>query len=147
MPNDPDDRTDLGGAPGRSRAPELGAHVFAGMLMILVGTFHTLQGLVAVVDDDFYLARAASLLEIDVVVWGWFHIAVGVAAGITGGAVIAGTLWAQLVAIWLAGLSMVSSFLWLPHYPLWSVLVLAFDAFVVWAVTTHIAATSPVVDH
>lgn len=135
------------GAPGRARPPELGANVFAGMLMILVGTFHTVQGLVAVVNDDFYLVRADALFGADLVAWGWFHLTVGVAAVLAGGAAIGGVRWAAPLVNLLAGLSIMASFLWLPHYPLWSVVIVAFDVFVVWALTapSEEAQASPVV--
>jgi hypothetical protein len=41
------------------------------------------------------------------------------------------------VAVVVASISILASFLWMPYYPIWSLTVVAFDVFVIWAVTTH----------
>ena len=48
-----------------------------------------------------------------------------------------GQVWARTVAVIAACLSMIANFLWLPYYPWWALLIIAFDAFVIWAVTAH----------
>ena len=30
-----------------------------------------------------------------------------------------------------------SNFLWLPYYPVWALIIIAFDVFVIWALTTR----------
>lgn len=37
----------------------------------------------------------------------------------------------------IAILSMLVTFAWLPYYPFWGFVMLAADAFVVWALTVH----------
>jgi hypothetical protein len=36
----------------------------------------------------------------------------------------------------VAGLSIVVNFMWLPHYPWWSIIVIALDVFIIWSVST-----------
>ena len=48
-----------------------------------------------------------------------------------------GQTWARTVAVVVACLSIVVSFAWLPYYPLWSMLIIAMDVLVIWAVTAH----------
>ena len=45
--------------------------------------------------------------------------------------------WARTVAVVLAGLSILANFLWIPYYPVWSLTVIAFDVFVIWALVAH----------
>lgn len=52
-------------------------------------------------------------------------------------AVFQGAVWARTVAVILAGFSIVAGFVWMPYYPLWSMVVIAFDVFVIWALTAH----------
>jgi len=49
------------------------------------------------------------------------------------------TLWVGLlvVAITLAVLSAIANFLFIPYYPFWSLLIIAVDVFVIWALVAH----------
>ena len=46
-------------------------------------------------------------------------------------------LCASLLGIGLAGLSMVIQFLFAPHYPIWSLLVIGVDGVIIWALATY----------
>jgi hypothetical protein len=50
---------------------------------------------------------------------------------------LSGQTWARVAAITLAVLSAITNFLWLPYYPFWSMLIIAVDIFVIWAVAAH----------
>jgi hypothetical protein len=41
-----------------------------------------------------------------------------------------------VAAIVMASISIVVMFLWLPYYPVWSLVVIALDVIVIWAVAT-----------
>ena len=60
---------------------------------------------------------------------------VGLMAGV-GIALVTGATWARFTAIVIAGLSIIANFLWLPYYPWWSILIIALDIVVIWAVST-----------
>ncbi|MGQ1795916.1 DUF7144 family membrane protein [Kocuria oceani] len=109
----------------------------AGIFLVLVGILHVLQGLVALFNDEFYVYGEEYIFTFDMTGWGWTHLIAGVVLAVTGFALIQGALWAHTLAVVLAGLSIVVSFLWMPFYPLWNIVVIAFDAFVIWAVTTR----------
>ena len=47
-----------------------------------------------------------------------------------------GAAWARFAAIIRPSLSIVFMFLWLPYYPVWSLVVVALDILVIWAVAT-----------
>jgi hypothetical protein len=42
-----------------------------------------------------------------------------------------------VVAITLAVLSAIANFLFIPYYPFWSLLIIAVDVFVIWAIAAH----------
>jgi hypothetical protein len=42
-----------------------------------------------------------------------------------------------MVAITLAVLSSIVNFLFIPYYPFWSLLIIAMDVFVIWAIAAH----------
>ena len=37
----------------------------------------------------------------------------------------------------VASLSIVLNFVWLPYYPVWGIIIIALDVFVIWALTLH----------
>ncbi|HEX6486151.1 MAG TPA: hypothetical protein VF012_05535 [Nocardioidaceae bacterium] len=130
--------TDRAPAPtDRSATDAYGGVVFAAMLMILAGTFQAVQGLVALVNDDFYVTGEEYIFRFDLTTWGWVHLVLGVIVGLAGAALLRGAVWARIVAVVLAGLSILANFLWIPHYPVWSLTVIAFDVFVIWALVVH----------
>ncbi|HLN77764.1 MAG TPA: hypothetical protein VK204_12020 [Nocardioidaceae bacterium] len=114
-----------------------GGIVFAAMLMILAGTMQFLQGLVALVNDDFYVRGSEYLFRFDLTTWGWIHLVTGLVLAFAGAALLRGAMWARTLAVVIAGLSIFANFLWLPYYPVWSLTVMAFDLFVMWALIAH----------
>lgn len=118
-------------------AGAVGLTVFAAILMILGGVFHAVQGLVALVNDDFYVIGPEYVFQFDITAWGWVHLLAGILVASAGFFLLQGAVWARTVAVIVAGLSIILNFMWLPYYPVWSMLVIAFDVFVIWAVTAH----------
>jgi hypothetical protein len=109
----------------------------AGVLMVLIGTMHAIQGLVALANDDFYVVGQEYVFEFDVTTWGWIHLIGGAIVLGAGIALFRGSVWARTLAVVIASISILLNFMWLPYYPLWSLVVIAFDMFVIWAVTVH----------
>ncbi|KJF19783.1 hypothetical protein C7T36_00920 [Rhodococcus sp. AD45-ID] len=113
-----------------------GTNFAAAALLFIVGIISLLQGISAVANDDLFVVGVNYVYEFDVTTWGWIHIALGVVGlAIAIGMMMAAT-WARIAAILIAALSIIANFLWLPHYPLWSILIIALDVIVIWAVAT-----------
>jgi hypothetical protein len=123
--------------PDRFSGGAVGLTVFAAILMILGGFFHAVQGVVALVNDNFYVVGQEYVFEFDVTAWGWIHLLAGIVVVTAGFFLFQGAVWARTVAVVVAALSIILNFMWLPFYPLWSMLVIAFGVFVIWAVTVH----------
>src|SRR5215212_1838015 len=82
--------------------------VFAAVIMLLVGTFHVIQGLVALFKDEYYVVGSSGLvLNIDYTAWGWIHIVGGVIAVAAGLALFRGKLWARILGTVVASVSAV----------------------------------------
>jgi hypothetical protein len=114
-----------------------GLALFAGALMVTVGIFQMLQGLVALFDDSFFVVTENYTFEFDVTAWGWIHLIGGALVALVGCFVVRGSLWARIVAMILVGLTGVANFLWIPYYPVWSVLIVALCVLVVWALAVY----------
>ncbi|HUJ05607.1 MAG TPA: hypothetical protein VLX31_05790 [Streptosporangiaceae bacterium] len=68
--------------------------------------------------------------------WGWAHLGLGILVFAAGICVLLGQTWARWAGIVLAVLSGIASFMFLPFYPFWSILVIAIDVFIIWALMT-----------
>jgi hypothetical protein len=113
----------------------VGGIVFAATMMLVVGTFQIIAGLVAILDDEFYVVGRDYTFKFDVTAWGWIHLVLGVLLVLGGWALFARSAWAGVAAIVLAGLSAIANFLFIPYYPFWSIVVIALDVWVIWALT------------
>jgi hypothetical protein len=112
--------------------------VFASFMMILVGTFQVIQGLVALFDDGFYLVTPGNLVvDVNYNVWGAVHLLLGVLLVLSGVGVVAGNLAARTVGVILAGLSALANMAFIGAYPFWSLLVITVDILVIYALTVH----------
>ena len=115
----------------------VGFTVFAAVMMIMIGAFQAIAGIVALVNDTFYVVGEEWVFQFDVTTWGWIHLALGILIGLAGAALFSGAVWARTVGVILAVISAVLSFAWLPWYPIWAVLMITADVFVIWALTAH----------
>jgi hypothetical protein len=113
----------------------IGGTAFAGVIMLLIGVFHAIAGLVALFDDAFYVVGANYTFELDVTGWGWIHLLAGVGVALAGLYVFSGATWARIVGITLAMLSAVANFFFIPYYPFWSILMIALAVWAIWALT------------
>jgi hypothetical protein len=116
----------------------VGMVVFGGVMLMLLGTFHAIMGLVAVFDPGYYLVtRNGLVVSVDYTTWGWIHLVAGALAGIAGIGVLAGQMWARVVGIVIAVLSAIVNVAFIAAYPVWSTIVIAFDVLVVYALAVH----------
>jgi tetrahydromethanopterin S-methyltransferase subunit F len=116
----------------------IGGTVFAGVMMLLIGLFHAVAGIVAIFDDEFYVVAANYTFELDVTGWGWIHLIGGIVVALGGFALFSGATWARITGIVLALLSALANFFFLPYYPWWSLLMIALAVWVIWSLSRPI---------
>src|SRR5690349_17820808 len=114
-----------------------GLTVFAAAMMMISGVFQALAGISALVHDEVYVATPQYIYSFDLTGWGWIHLLLGIVVAGAGFAVLKGQMWARVVGIVLACLSLIANFLFIPHYPLWSLAIIAVDVAVIWALCTY----------
>jgi hypothetical protein len=110
---------------------------FASAMMIMIGIFHAIAGLIAIFDDEFYVATRNYIFQFDATEWGWIHLIFGILIAIAGGYLLTGSVVARTVGVLMALLSAILGFAWLPYYPVWGVIIIAIAVSVVWALTAH----------
>lgn len=115
----------------------VGFTYFAATMMILGGGLDLLQGLAAVIRSNYFVVTPHYAYTMNATSWGWIHMILGVILVLAGAAVINGSLWARGVGVAVAAMVAVSNFAWLPYQPIWSSIIIAVCAAVIWALTVH----------
>jgi hypothetical protein len=115
----------------------VGLTLFAAVMMMLAGGFQAFAGLVAIFEDEFYVATGKYLVQFDATTWGWIHLLLGALVLFAGYAVLSGKTWGRVIGIILAVLSAMASFAFIPYYPFWSLAIITLDIFIIWALTAH----------
>ena len=111
---------------------------FAGFMMIMLGCFHAIQGLVALFDDKkFLIADSGLTVSVDYTAWGWIHLIGGIVILLAGISLFAGRMWARIVGVVLAFISAIANIAFLSAYPIWSAIMIVLDVLIIWALTVH----------
>ncbi len=116
----------------------VGWAIFAAILMILVGIFDIIGGLVAIFDDDFELVGSRSgIYVVDESAWGWWTLIVGVLLLFAGFAVLRGAVWGRAVGVFFAGLNGIGHLVLIDAHPIWSLLIIILDVLVIYGLVVH----------
>jgi hypothetical protein len=141
---DPSHRPEQAVADERPRTAEgpptawAGWVVFGGVMMIMLGLFQVVQGLVALLEDQYYLVtRSGLIVNVDYTTWGWTHLVLGIIAGLAGVGLLAGNTAARVVGVAIAVVSALVNIAFMPAYPIWSIIVITLDVIVIFAIVVH----------
>jgi len=111
--------------------------VFAAAMIGVLGVLSMIAGLAAVLRDEAYFLHGNQLLILDLTAWGWIHIVLGIALLAVGAALYRGSTFARVVAIGVVGLNLLAQFTWLDAAPAWSLIMIAIDIVVLYAIIVH----------
>ncbi|WP_127503902.1 DUF7144 family membrane protein [Actinoplanes solisilvae] len=112
--------------------------LFAGVIMFTGGIFNVIEGLVALMRDDFYLVGSSGLVvNVDYTAYGWVLLAIGALLVFGGYSLMTGQTWARVLAVILAVINATLHMLFMPAYPIWSVIAITLDVFVIYALVVH----------
>jgi hypothetical protein len=115
----------------------IGFVVFAGVMLMIIGTYHAFTGLAAIIENEFFVVGRNYAYELDVTAWGWLHLIFGAFVAAAGYGVFSGATWARVVGITLAAISAVGNFFFIPYQPVWAILIIALDVLVIAALTAY----------
>jgi hypothetical protein len=124
----------------RSEEPTgwVGMVIFAGVMLVMLGGFQAMEGIVAIFRDEYYLVtRNGLVLDLDYTVWGWTHLILGLLAVAAGIGIFAGQMWARVLGIIVAVISALANMAFLAAYPIWATIVIAVDVLVIYALAMH----------
>jgi hypothetical protein len=110
---------------------------FGAVLVTVVGAFSVIEGLLALLTPTFFVTGGGRVLALNLAGWGWLHLVLGALVLVTGLGLLAGApTWARSVALGLIAINMLVQLVWLPAFPIWSIIIVAFDLLVIYAIAT-----------
>jgi len=115
----------------------IGFTFFAAVMMWWMGFFHAIEGLVAIFNDNVFVRAPNYIFRFDLTTWGWIHLILGIVVFFAAFGVMTGALWGRIVGIAMAVVSALANFAFVPYYPVWSLMLIAVNIIVIWALTVH----------
>jgi hypothetical protein len=115
----------------------VGFTYFAAIVMFMVGTFHAIAGFAGILENEFYVSTRNYVFEFDATAWGWIHLIAGLVVIFAAAGLFSGAIWARTVGVTMAVISAIANFGFIPYYPVWSIVIIALDIAVIWALTAH----------
>ena len=110
-----------------------GAVTFAAVAMMLTGSFQCITGLTALFNDEFFVVGEQYTFKLDITVWGWLHLLLGLCLVVCGAGLWQRASWAGVAGIIICCLGAIACFFFLPYYPVWALVMIALNVWVIWA--------------
>ena len=126
-------------ATGRRGGEHRGAVVtftaVGGTLMVLGGLWGVIVGLAALSSNRVYFKNPAGNYYYAWTNhgWGWVEIILGGVVFAAGICVFLGIPWARYFGAFVAVLAAIANFMLIPYSPVWAIIMIAIDAFIIWA--------------
>jgi hypothetical protein len=127
----------------RTQLAATGLVVFAAVMLLVAGVLDVFRGIMAIAYDDIYVETRNYIFKFDLTTWGWILLILGALAIVVGLGLFTAALWARIGGVVLAALLLIASFLSLPYYPIWSIVLIALYAFIIWALCVVRPETMP----
>ncbi len=116
--------------------------IFAGTMILIVGAFNIIDGLVAIFQTGYYRSIAAvNSIQLPVTnqlhTWGWVAFIIGIVMVFAGVAIYSRATWARWTGIVLAGLNMIFQLAFMASFPFWSFTMVLLDAAVIYGLAAY----------
>ena len=115
----------------------VGWTAFAGFMMVLLGFWWIIAGLVAVINDSFFVVTQEWIFEFSTTTWGWIHLILGAVILLSGVGLFSGIVLARTVGVLIGVISGLVAFAWLPYFPVWAIIFVAVSVAIIWSLTAH----------
>ena len=109
---------------------------FAAVMLFLTSCFTFIDGIVALTNSRFYVANAVYVFG-NLQTWGWILIGLSIVQLFASGAVYVGREWSRWLGIIVAAVNAIGHMLFLSAYPFWSLLIIAMDLLVIYALAAY----------
>ncbi|MFF8948008.1 hypothetical protein ACF09I_04400 [Streptomyces sp. NPDC014940] len=119
-----------------------GASQFAGAALLISGPLSILMGAAAIAQDTLFSASSQYAYRFGLTAWGVIHLVIGVALVIAGFGVLTRSSWGRGAGTVVAGISLITQFMFVPYYPAWAIPMMTLDLLIIFALTRTYIETS-----
>ena len=106
--------------------------MFAAVLFLVLGVFNVIDGIVALAKDSHFVDN---LFFFNLTFWGIVMLLIGLVQLYASMQLFAGR--GQVLGIFLLGLNLIAQLLFLPAYPVWSIIVMVIDVMAIYGLTVY----------
>lgn len=121
---------------GRRSGEGFGMIIFACVLLLTVGFFNLIDGIVAISRSHVFALNAHYVIG-DLRAWGWTALILGILQMLAAGGLVVGNQWARWAGVLFIALNAIQQMFMIPAYPVWSLLILAGDGLALWALCAY----------
>jgi hypothetical protein len=114
----------------------VGGMMLAAVLMVFSGLITFFDGIVGIVHGTFFPTVSNYAFTIGPTGRGIVNLILGALIFAAGVSLMLGMFWARVVGIVLAVFIGIYNFLILPWYPIWSIILIALNVYIIWALAT-----------
>lgn len=111
--------------------------VFAGVVLLIVGSLDALYGLAAILNNEIIIVGGNGVILADITTWGWVHLILGSIMAITGIGLFAAAAAARWAAVFFVAVNAVAQIVWFPAAPLWAFLMISLDVTIIYQLTAR----------
>ncbi|MET8448566.1 hypothetical protein [Streptomyces sp. NPDC005209] len=129
------------GAPGGAKLIDTPS-LAAGAMMMLSGPLSILMGVSGIAQDSLFASSSQYAYRFGLTTWGVIHLVVGLALVIAGLGVLMNQAWGRGAGAAVAGISLITQFMFVPYYPVWAISVMTLDLLILFALTRYHIETS-----
>ena len=117
---------------------------FAGILMVIIGAVDFFQGLIALIEDEYFVPTRAGMLVVDLTTWGWLMLFWGALLALVGLGLLGAQAWARWTGIVFVSLNILAQlgFAGDSAYPLWALTAIILNIVVLYALTARWAESA-----
>ena len=110
--------------------------MFAGVLLMLVGTLNFIAGIAAISNSSFFVANTHYIFG-SLNTWGWVVLCIGVIQWAVGLGVFVKNQFSRWTGVAILGLNAVAALLMMPAYPFWSLSIFALDILAIYGLVAY----------
>ncbi len=111
--------------------------MYAWIVLIVLGVWNIIEGIVAISRSHFFTATGAHYVYSDLRTWGWIILIWGILEVLAAGSVLRGGQWGRWFGIFVAGIAIILQFLALPIYPFWALISIFMFALVLYGLVAY----------
>ena len=109
---------------------------FAGVLLLIVGTINTIEGIAAIGNAHFFVHNTHYVFG-SLNTWGWIVLCIGVIQLLVGLGVFAKNQFARWTGVGILSLNAIAQLLMMPAYPFWSLAIFALDILAIYGLIAY----------